>query len=132
MRHKIVSIPGFAGLLLLMGFTSAQTTSYDVQFPTGLRDWFEVNSMIVTKDSPIFGQLGGMHLIHVNATGLPTLKSGGPLPYPDGTILADDVHEFSVKDGSYVEGSKKAIAVMVKDEEVSYDRRLGIPGVGRR
>src|SRR5664279_492377 len=115
MRHKIVSILGFAGLLLSMGLTSAQTTDYDVPFPTGLRDWSEVNSMIVTKDSPIFGQLGGMHLIHVNTKGLPTLKSGGPLPYPDGTIFADDVHEFAVKDGSYVEGNKKAIAVMVKD-----------------
>jgi hypothetical protein len=115
MRHEIAGILCLAGLLLSMGLTSAQTTSYDVQFPTGLRDWFEVNSMIVTKDSPIFEQLGGMHLIHVNAKGLPTLKKGGPLPYPDGTIFADDVHEFSVKDGSYVEGNKKAIAVMIKD-----------------
>lgn len=95
-------------------------TYYDVPFPTGLRDWFEVNPMIVTKDSPIFLQLGGMHLIHVNTKGLPTLKSGGPLPYPDGTIFADDVHEFSVKDGSYVEGNKKAIAVMVKDANKKY------------
>jgi Cytochrome P460 len=50
-----------------------------------------------------------------NAKGLPTLKKGGPLPYPDGTVFADDVHEFSVKDGSYVEGTKKAVTVMVKD-----------------
>ena len=63
--------------------------------------------MIVTKDSPIFGQLGGMHLIHVNAKGLPTLKNGGTFPYPDGTIFADDVHDFSVKDGSYVEGKQE-------------------------
>jgi hypothetical protein len=35
MRHKIVSILGFAGLLLSMGLTSAQTTDYDVPVP----DW---------------------------------------------------------------------------------------------
>jgi hypothetical protein len=46
---------------------------------------------------------------------LPTLKKSGPFPYPDGTVFADDVHEFSVKDGSYVEGNKKAVTVMVKD-----------------
>ena len=89
--------------------------------------------MIVTKDSPIFGQLGGMHLIHMNAKGLPTLKNGGPLPYPDGTIFADDVHDFSVKDGSYVEGKQEGDSGDGKGfEEVSYDRRMGIPGVGRR
>jgi hypothetical protein len=35
--------------------------------------------MIVTKDSPIFGQIGGMHTIDVNTKGLPTLKAGGPI-----------------------------------------------------
>ena len=87
----------------------------DVAFPIGFRDWFVVNSMIVTKDSPISAQIGGMHIIYVNAKGLPTLKAGGPFPYPDGTVFADDVHDFSVKDGSYVEGPKKAVTVMIKD-----------------
>jgi hypothetical protein len=115
MQRKLARILGLAGTLLLTGAVSAQTTGDDVTFPTGLRDWFVVNSMIVTKDSPIFGQIGGMHMIYVNAKGLPTLKKGGPLPYPDGTVFADDVHEFAVKDGSYVEGAKKAVTVMVKD-----------------
>ena len=114
MQRKLAGICGL-GTLILLGAVSAQTTGDGVPFPTGLRDWFLVNSMIVTKDSPISDQIGGMHMIYVNAKGLPTLKKGGPLPYPDGTVFADDIHEFSVKDGSYVEGNKKAIAVMVKD-----------------
>lgn len=101
--------------LLLLGGVSAQPAGDQVPFPEGFRDWFLVNSMIVTKDSPIFDQLGGMHIIYVNAKGLPTLKNSGPLPYPDGTVFADDVHDFSVKEGAYVEGSKKVVAVMVKD-----------------
>jgi hypothetical protein len=105
----------FAGLLILLGAVSAKSAGNDVPFPNGFRDWFVVNSMIVTKDSPISAQIGGMHIIYVNAQGLPTLKNGGPFPYPDGTVFADDVHDFSVKDGSYVEGSKKAVTVMVKD-----------------
>ena len=115
MLRKLVSIFGLAGVLISLGAVSAKSVGDDVQFPNGFRDWFVVNSMIVTKDSPIFGQIGGMHIIYVNAKGLPTLKKGGPFPYPDGTVFADDVHEFSVKDGSYVEGSKKAVPVMVKD-----------------
>ena len=102
-------------LLVFVTAVYAQTTGNHVQFPNGFRDWFLVNSMIVTKDSPIFDQLGGMHIIHVNQKGLSTLKGGGPFPYPDGTVFADHVHEFSVKDGAYVEGPKKVVAVMIKD-----------------
>ncbi len=115
MKQKLRSILGIAGILLLLGTVSAQPAGQDVPFPKGFRDWFVVNSMIVTKDSPIFNQLGGMHIVYVNAKGLPTLKDGGPLPYPDGTVFADDVHEFTVKDGAYVEDKKKVVAVMVKD-----------------
>lgn len=115
MHRRFRMILVFAGILLPLGTISAQPAGDDVPFPNGFRDWFLVNSMIITKDSPIFAQLGGMHIIYVNATGLPTLKNSGPLPYPDGTVFADDVHEFSLKDGAYVEGSKKVVAVMVKD-----------------
>jgi Cytochrome P460 len=115
MQRRVFGILVFAGILIALSAGSAQTGGYDIQFPSGFRDWFVVNSMIVTKDSPISAQIGGLHIIYVNAKGLPTLKKGGPFPYPDGTVFADDVHEFSLKDGSYVEGNKKAIAVMVKD-----------------
>ena len=115
MLRRLIGILGFAGILMSLGAVPTISAGDDVPFPNGFRDWFVVNSMIVTKDSPISAQIGGMHIIYVNAKGLPTLKMGGPFPYPDGTVFADDVHEFSVKDGSYVEGSKKAVTVMVKD-----------------
>jgi cytochrome P460 len=115
MPGNFLRIFGLATTLVTMGAIATISSGDDVPFPTGFRDWFAVNSMIVTKDSPISSQIGGMHLIYVNAKGLPTLKAGGPFPYPDGTIFADDVHDFSVKDGSYVEGNKKAVTVMIKD-----------------
>ena len=115
MLRRLIGILGFAGILMSLGAVPTISAGDDVPFPNGFRDWFVVNSMIVTKDSPISAQIGGMHIIYVNAKGLPTLKMGGPFPYPDGTVFADDVHDFSVKDGSYVEGSKKAVTVMVKD-----------------
>jgi len=115
MLRKLPGILGLAGILTLLSAVSTISAGEDVPFPTGFRDWFVVNSMIVTKDSSMSSQIGGMHIIYVNAKGLPTLKAGGPLPYPDGTVFADDVHDFSIKDGSYVEGGKKAVTVMVKD-----------------
>jgi hypothetical protein len=58
----------------------------DVPFPSGFRDWFVANSMIVTKDSPISGQIGGMHINCVNAKGLQTLKAGGHFRTPTGAF----------------------------------------------
>jgi hypothetical protein len=116
MLRKSALITG-AFAMLAAGSIFAQSTINDVPFPTGYRDWFLVNTMIVTKDSPSFTQIGGMHHIYVNAAALPTLKAGGPYPYPDGSVFADDVHEFSLKDGSWVEGGKKAVTVMVKDSK---------------
>jgi hypothetical protein len=112
---RLAGVLGLAGILMSFGAVSTTAAGDEVPFPSGFRNWFVVNSMIVTKDSPIFSQIGGLHLIYVNAKGLPTLKKGGPFPYPDGTVFADDVHDFSVKDGSNVEGAKKAVTVMVKD-----------------
>jgi hypothetical protein len=106
----------FVGLLSF-GVLVAAATGGEVPFPTGLRDWLMVYSTIVSRDSPLFDQLGGMHLVHVNPTGLQTLKEGGSSPYPDGTIFADDVHHFTLENGPYVEAASKAITVMVKDSK---------------
>ncbi len=82
--------------------------------PPDYRNWFHVNTMIIDKDSPLFKDLGGMHNVYVNAVGLPALKKGSGA-YPDRTIFLTDLHDFTVTDGSYVEGARKGIAVMVKD-----------------
>jgi hypothetical protein len=117
MQRRHAGVLGLAGVLISLSTVSARSSNAGVSFPDKFQEWFVVNSMVVTKDSPISSQIGGMHIIYVNATGLPTLRKGGPLPYPDGTIFADNVHEFSEKDGSYVEGDKKAVTVMVKDSK---------------
>jgi hypothetical protein len=74
-----------------------------------------VNSLTASADSALFGHSAGLHHVYVNATGLPTLKAGGPFPYPDGTVFADDVHGFRVKDGDTLEGAKTFVTAMVKD-----------------
>ena len=45
------------------------------------------------------------------------MTKGGPAPYPDGTIFADDVRDFTLADGAYSQGGRKAITVMVKDSK---------------
>jgi hypothetical protein len=87
----------------------------DIKMPTGYRNWFHVNTMVVDKASPLFDAIGGMHNVYVNSVGVAALKKGGP--YPDKTVFASDVHEFTVTDGSYVEGPRKGLATMVKDQK---------------
>ncbi len=85
----------------------------DIKLPTGYRQWFHVNTMVVSKDSPLFDAIGGMHNVYINSVGEAALKKGGA--YPNRTVFVSDVHEFTVADGSYVEGARKGTAVMVKD-----------------
>jgi hypothetical protein len=87
----------------------------DVQPPTGYRNWFHVNTMVVDKSSPLFDALGGMHNVHVNAVGEAALKKGNPYRYPDGTIFLTDLHDFTDSNGTIAEGKLKGLAVMVKD-----------------
>ena len=65
--------------------------------------------MIVDKGSPLFVDLGGMHNVYVKSVAEAALKKGGP--YPNKTMFATDLHEFTISDGSYVEGARKALAV---------------------
>jgi hypothetical protein len=81
MLRKLAGIIGLAGILTSFGaLSTVSAAGDDVAFPTGFRNWFVVNSMIVTKDSPMFSQIGGMHIIYVNAKGRPIFEKGGPLP----------------------------------------------------
>jgi hypothetical protein len=87
----------------------------DIKMPSGYRHWFHVNTMVIDKESPLFAGLGGMHNVYVNSTGEAALKKGGR--YPGKSMFVTDLHEFTVSDGSYVEGARKVIAVMVKDSK---------------
>src|SRR4051812_49731820 len=98
----------------IIGFVVAQSNN-DLKPPVDYRNWFHVNTMIVDKTSPLFKDLGGMHNVHVNSVGEGALKKGGP--YPDRTVFLTDLHDFSVNDGSYVQGALKGLAVMVKDSK---------------
>jgi hypothetical protein len=101
------------GLLAIVSLPAGSAD--DMKPPTGYRHWFHVNTMIVDKASPLFAMLGGMHNVHVNSVGEEALKKGGP--YPDETVFVTDLHDFTVSDGTYVEGALKGVAAMVKDSK---------------
>jgi hypothetical protein len=101
-------------VLVAVPLFAAQSAD-DIKPPVGYRNWFHVNTMVVDKTSPVFESLGGMHNVSVNSIGEPALKKGGP--YPDRSVFVSDVHDFTVSDGSWVEGPRKVLAIMVKDKK---------------
>src|SRR5437899_1517984 len=107
----VLAIAIAASLLAALPF--AAESADDLKPPVGYRKWFHVNAMIVDKTSPLFETLGGMHNVYVNSTGEAALKHEGP--YPDQTVFIDDLHEFTVSEGSYAEGPRKALGIMAKD-----------------
>ncbi len=110
-----------AGLALLSAAVVGVITAIaaesadDLKLPASFRHWYHVNTMIIDKDSPLFEAMGGMHNVYINSTGETALKKGEP--YPDKTVLLVDLHEFTISDGSYVEGPRKATAIMLKDKQ---------------
>ena len=117
MPHKFFRTLVAGMALLSVAAAFAAQAGDRLSIPTGFEHWYLVNSMIVTKDNPQFDTVGGLHHIYVNAVGLPRLKKGGSTPYPDGTIFTDDVREFSLVDGAYIQGKRRAIPVMLKDSK---------------
>ena len=94
-----------AALGLLAAASFPAWPADDIQPPSDYRHWFHVNTMIIDKASPLFKDLGGMHNVYINAAGEDALKKG--TPYPDGATFVTDLHDFTVSDGSYVEGAAK-------------------------
>jgi hypothetical protein len=93
----------------------AAESADDVKLPASYRYWYHVNTMIIDKASPLFEAMGGMHNVYINSVGEEALKKGAP--YPDKTVFLVDLHEFTISDGSYVEGPRKASAIMLKDKK---------------
>jgi hypothetical protein len=84
-----------------------------LSLPSGYRQWFHVNTQVIDKESPLFATLGGIHNVYLSPRAVAMLRSGQP--YPDGTIFVDDIHEFAIVNGSYVEGERKVLAIMVRN-----------------
>jgi hypothetical protein len=109
-----LSIP--AALLATL-FTGRTLFASTPEIPTDFQRGYLANSMLVTKEPNNTGLITGVHLVYVNRVGFGRLKHGGVMAFPDGTIFADDVREFSLNDGVYHQGGRKFLTVMVKDSK---------------
>ena len=103
-----------AVVVLLGGAALAASGDTPLSIPAGFKNWYLVNSMLVVKEMPQ-SAAPGLHLIYINKIGFDRLTRGGSTPYPDGTVFVDDFRDAPLMDGTYAQGIRKAIPVMVKD-----------------
>jgi hypothetical protein len=95
-----------------------------VPFPKGYRKWVHVKSTVVTAQHSFLAKppcekpcVGGIFHFYANQKALEGYRTGA---FPDGSMIADDLHELKeVKAGGPVtpEGALRVVSVMVKDRE---------------
>jgi hypothetical protein len=108
--HRLLAA---AAAVAAAAWGAAATADTPLAPPKNFRQWFHVNSEVVTKDSVLFEDFGGIHNVYLSPGGVRMLKNGKP--YPDGTVFVDDIRAFTIQDGTYVPGDHKVLAVMVRN-----------------
>lgn len=102
-------------LFLLAAGALAAPADPDLAYPEGYRDWTHVKSMWIGPDHPLADPFAGLHHIYVDDVGADALRRGEPLP--DGTVLVFDLLEADLRDDAIVEGPRKLLGVMVRDDD---------------
>ena len=98
-------------LLVLAG--PALAGAGEVAYPDGYRDWNHVKSMVIGPGHPLYEAFGGIHHIYANPPALEGYRSG---TFPDGAVIVFDLLATEEADGAIVEGGRKVVGVMVRDQ----------------
>jgi len=96
-----------------------------VAFPKGYRKWVHVKSTVVTPHNAFFAKppcvkpcVGGIFHFYANEKAMEGYRTG---KFPDGAIIADDLHELKeapAGDDTMPEGALRVVGVMVKDSQL--------------
>jgi Cytochrome P460 len=114
MSNTIISI-AFA-LVMTLSWTLPQRAAPDstIPYPNGYRKWVHIGTTLVGAQSPFFASNGGIHHIYANERALKGYETG---TFPNGSIVVFDLLDTKELNGATIEGPRKRIDVMVKDEQ---------------
>jgi hypothetical protein len=103
-------------VILALAFSASARQDESVPYPSGYRQWAHVKSTLVGPESKAFASNGGLHHFYANDKAMEGYRTG---KFPDGSILIDDLLDVQPgkSQGTTVEGSRKRLAVMVKNEK---------------
>lgn len=113
MKHTTVL---FLLALLVCGVASRPLFSADITpvpaYPEGFRGWTLVKSSLTSPSNKNFASLGGFHHIYANPEAMVGYRTRA---FPEGSVVVFDWLEMQDVDGTFVEGPRRQVDVMVKD-----------------
>jgi hypothetical protein len=108
---KLVISSAFAVLLFAFS-TIGYAAGTDIPYPEGYRNWLHVKSMVIKPGHQLENPFQGIHHVYANSKAAYGLRNG---TYSDGAVLVFDLLNYSDKDLTIQEGSRKLLGVMRKD-----------------
>lgn len=110
---RLICVVGI-GALGLTGWPVANLAEdAGVDYPHGYRDWTHVKSMVIQEGHGLYESFGGIHHLYANDDALIGYETGS---FPDGAVIVFDLLEASNADDAIVEGARKVLGVMVKND----------------
>lgn len=85
-----------------------------VAYPDGYRSWMHVKSMIIEPGHPLESPFQGIHHIYANDKAVEGYKIGR---FPNGSVIVFDLLNYESSDHTIVEGGRKLVGVMKKDDK---------------
>lgn len=101
----------FGGIIVWQPSQSAGSNA-SVAFPEGYRSWAHVKSTLVSPGHARFANMGGFQHFYANAQGMVGYRTRN---FPEGSIVVVDWLEMQESTGTFLEGSRRQLDVMVKD-----------------
>lgn len=83
-----------------------------VAYPEGFRAWTHVKSTLVAPGHKDYADLGGFHHIYANTQAMAGYRTRD---FPEGATIVFDWLALQGADGSYAEGGRRRLDVMVKN-----------------
>lgn len=84
----------------------------NVAYPDGYRDWTHIKSMLILPGHTLEDPFQGLHHIYANDKAVEGYGSGN---FEKGSVIVFDLLEYKKQSNSIVEGERKLLGVMVKD-----------------
>ena len=85
-----------------------------VQYPQDYRHWQHIKSMLILPGHALANPFAGIHHIYANEKAVDGLNSGH---YENGAKFVFDLLNVQDSDHAFIEGDRKLIGVMSKDQE---------------
>lgn len=100
-------------VLTLFSATVVSAGETEVSYPNDYRRWSHVKSMLIEPGHPLAEPFGGLHHVYANDKAWQGLQSGR---FSNGSVLVFDLLEYTQADNAIVEGTRKLVGVMSKDQ----------------